>query len=266
MTRIDQPVAMITGGNRGIGRGITERLLREGWAVSIMSTKPVEEVPMAEYQALGTVRYLEGDVADLDAGVRFVTETVDAWGRIDALINNAGVAPLERVDILSATPESYDRVFDINLRGPYFLTQQVANKMIELRDAAGIKPGTSAIDPVVGTIVNITSASTWAISTNRGEYCMSKSAFSMATKLWAVRLGPEGIPVYEVRPGVIETDMTKVVHEKYTNMLADGLAPIARWGQPADVGNTVFVLVSGLMPYSTGDIINVDGGMHMPVL
>lgn len=266
MTPLDQPVAMITGGNRGIGRGITERLLAEGWAVSIMATSPVETVPMAEYEKLGPVRYLQGSVADLDTHARFVDETLEAWGRIDALVNNAGVAPLERIDMMSATPESYDRVFDINLRGPYFLTQKVANKMVELREAAGRTPGTTPADPVIGTIINITSASTWAISTNRGEYCMSKAGASMATKLWAVRLAGEGIPVYEVRPGIIDTDMTKVVHDKYTNMLANGLAPIARWGQPADVGGAVHLLVSGLMPYATGDIINVDGGMHMPVL
>ena len=261
MTRINQPVAMITGGNRGIGRGITERLLREGWAVAIMATRPADEALLTELGALGPVRYTQGSVADLADDKRFLTQTVEAWGRVDALVNNAGVAPSERLDILVATPESYDRVLDINLRGPYFLTQMVAAEMIKLRGDHD-----PATDRVVGTIVNVTSISSDIVSTNRGEYCISKAGGTMANKLWAARLAPEGIVVYEVRPGMILTDMTAANAEKYTAAIADGLTPVPRWGQPADVGGAVFALVSGNMPYSTGDIIHVDGGMHLPRL
>lgn len=261
MTRINQPVAMITGGNRGIGRGITERLLREGWAVSIMATRPADAALLAELGALGPVRYTQGSVADLADDKRFLAETAEAWGRVDALVNNAGVAPIERLDILVATPESYDRVLDINLRGPYFLTQMVAAEMIKLR--GDHDPATGG---VVGTIVNVTSISSDIVSTNRGEYCISKAGGTMANKLWAARLAPEGILVYEVRPGMILTDMTAANAEKYTSAIAEGLTPVPRWGQPADVGGAVFALVSGNMPYSTGDIIHVDGGMHLPRL
>lgn len=261
MTRINQPVAMITGGNRGIGRGITERLLREGWAVAIMATRPADEALLTELGALGPVRYTQGSVADLADDKRFLTQTVEAWGRVDALVNNAGVAPIERLDILVATPESYDRVLDINLRGPYFLTQMVAAEMIKLRGDHD-----PATDRVVGTIVNVTSISSDIVSTNRGEYCISKAGGTMANKLWAARLAPEGIVVYEVRPGMILTDMTAANAEKYTAAIAEGLTPVPRWGQPADVGGAVFALVSGNMPYSTGDIIHVDGGMHLPRL
>ncbi len=261
MTRINQPVAMITGGNRGIGRGITERLLREGWAVAIMATRPADEALLTELGALGPVRYTQGSVADLADDKRFLTQTVEAWGRVDALVNNAGVAPSERLDILVATPESYDRVLDINLRGPYFLTQMVAAEMIRLRGDHD-----PATDRVVGTIVNVTSISSDIVSINRGEYCISKAGGTMANKLWAARLAPEGIVVYEVRPGMILTDMTAANAEKYTAAIAEGLTPVPRWGQPADVGGAVFALVSGNMPYSTGDIIHVDGGMHLPRL
>ena len=261
MTRINQPVAMITGGNRGIGRGITERLLREGWAVAIMATRPADEALLTELGALGPVRYTQGSVADLADDKRFLTQTVEAWGRVDALVNTAGVAPSERLDILVATPESYDRVLDINLRGPYFLTQMVAAEMIKLRGDHD-----PATDRVVGTIVNVTSISSDIVSINRGEYCISKAGGTMANKLWAARLAPEGIVVYEVRPGMILTDMTAANAEKYTAAIAEGLTPVPRWGQPADVGGAVFALVSGNMPYSTGDIIHVDGGMHLPRL
>ena len=261
MTRINQPVAMITGGNRGIGRGITERLLREGWAVAIMATRPADEALLTELGALGPVRYTQGSVADLADDKRFLTQTVEAWGRVDALVNNAGVAPSERLDVLVATPESYDRVLDINLRGPYFLTQMVAAEMIRLRGDHD-----PATDRVVGTIVNVTSISSDIVSINRGEYCISKAGGTMANKLWAARLAPEGIVVYEVRPGMILTDMTAANAEKYTAAIAEGLTPVPRWGQPADVGGAVFALVSGNMPYSTGDIIHVDGGMHLPRL
>ena len=226
-----------------------------------MATRPADEALLTELGALGPVRYTQGSVADLADDKRFLTQTVEAWGRVDALVNNAGVAPSERLDILVATPESYDRVLDINLRGPYFLTQMVAAEMIRLRGDHD-----PATDRVVGTIVNVTSISSDIVSINRGEYCISKAGGTMANKLWAARLAPEGIVVYEVRPGMILTDMTAANAEKYTAAIAEGLTPVPRWGQPADVGGAVFALVSGNMPYSTGDIIHVDGGMHLPRL
>lgn len=250
-------VALVTGGNRGIGRGITEALLAEGWRVSIMATRPAPEDVLAELGELGEVRYTQGSVADLDAHERFVAETLADWGRIDALVNNAGVAPAERADILEATPESYDRVMDINLRGPYFLTQRVARAMIA-QDAPG--------EGVRGTIVNVSSISADTISINRGEYCLSKAGVGMATQLWAVRLAPEGIVVYEVRPGVIATDMTAGVTSKYDALFASGAVPMPRWGHPSDVGGAVVQLTAGRMPYSTGDVITVGGGMQIKTL
>ena len=207
-------VALVTGGNRGIGRGITEALLREGWRVSIMATRPAPSDVLADLATLGEVRYTQGSVADLGDHARYVEETLADWGRIDALVNNAGVAPSQRDDLLDATPDSYDRVMAINLRGPYFLTQKVANVMIA--------QGPPAEGEITGTIVNVSSISADTVSTNRGEYCLSKAGVGMATQLWAVRLAPEGILVYEVRPGVIATDMTAGVTEKYDAFFASG--------------------------------------------
>ena len=251
-------VALVTGGNRGIGRGITEALLAQGWRVSIMATRPAPADVLAELSTLGEVRYTQGSVADLGDHARYVEETLAQWGRIDALINNAGVAPTERNDLLEATPESYDRVMEVNLRGPYFLTQRVAKAMID--------QGAPADGGLTGTIVNVSSISADTISTNRGEYCLSKAGVGMATQLWAVRLAPEGIVVYEVRPGVIATDMTAGVTQKYDAVFASGAVPMPRWGQPSDVGGAVVALTAGLMPYSTGDVITVGGGMQIPVL
>ena len=251
-------VALVTGGNRGIGRGITEALLAQGWRVSIMATRPAPADVLAELSTLGEVRYTQGSVADLGDHARYVEETLAQWGRIDALINNAGVAPTERNDLLEATPESYDRVMEVNLRGPYFLTQWVAKAMID--------QGAPADGGLTGTIVNVSSISADTISTNRGEYCLSKAGVGMATQLWAVRLAPEGIVVYEVRPGVIATDMTAGVTQKYDAVFASGAVPMPRWGQPSDVGGAVVALTAGLMPYSTGDVITVGGGMQIKTL
>ncbi|RXW31239.1 3-ketoacyl-ACP reductase [Propioniciclava flava] len=251
-------VALVTGGNRGIGRGITEALLREGWRVSIMATRPAPSDVLADLATLGEVRYTQGSVADLGDHARYVEETLADWGRIDALVNNAGVAPSQRDDLLDATPDSYDRVMAINLRGPYFLTQKVANVMIA--------QGPPAEGEITGTIVNVSSISADTVSTNRGEYCLSKAGVGMATQLWAVRLAPEGILVYEVRPGVIATDMTAGVTEKYDAFFASGAVPMPRWGRPSDVGGAVAQLTAGRMPYSTGDVITVGGGMQIKTL
>lgn len=250
-------VALVTGGNRGIGRGITQALLTEGWRVSILATRTAPTDVLAELSRLGEVRYTQGSIADADAHARYVEDTLADWGRLDALINNAGVAPEQRADILDATPESYDRVMDINLRGPYFLTQRVANAMLKLD---------TPDNGVRGTIVNVSSISADTVSVNRGEYCLSKAAMTMATQLWAVRLAPEGIVVYEIRPGVIATDMTSGVTAKYDALFASGAVPMPRWGHPDDVGGAVVQLTAGKMPYSTGDIITVGGGIQIKTL
>jgi len=258
-------VALVTGGNRGIGLGITRRLLADGFAVSVLATRAEPTELLAELRELAgvadCVRYVRGSVAEPEDHQRYVDDAVAAWGRLDVLVNNAGVAPSMRTDLLAATPESFDRVMGINLRGPYFLTQTFANRVIALRGGAGSLP-----EGPVATIVNVSSISATAVSTDRGEYCVSKAGVGMATQLFAVRLAPEGIVVYEVRPGVIATDMTAAVTGKYDTLFAEGLAPIRRWGRPADVAGAVSMLASGQTPYSTGEVFHVDGGMHIPTL
>lgn len=249
-----QKVALVTGGNRGIGLGITRGLLAEGYAVAILATREEPAELLAELRELGPVRYTRGSVAELEVHERYVRETLAEWGRIDLLVNNAGVAPQVRADLIEATPESYDRVMDINLRGPYFLTQCVARAMLQRPRVEG---------EARGTIINVTSVSATVVSTNRGEYCLSKAGLAMATKLWAAALAPEGILAYEVRPGVIATDMTAAVTAKYDELFAAGLAPMPRWGSAEDVAGAVVQLAAGAMPYSTGDVLHVDGGMHI---
>ncbi|WNB87209.1 3-ketoacyl-ACP reductase [Cellulomonas sp. ATA003] len=255
-------VALVTGGNRGIGLGITQRLLADGYAVSILATREEPTDVLAELRELAgaddRVRYVRGSVAEPDDHARYVQDAVDAWGRLDVLVNNAGVGPTVRDDILDAGTESFDRVLGINLRGPYFLTQAFARAVLDLR---GEPTGTP--DRPVATIVNVSSISATTVSTNRGDYCISKAGVAMATQLWAARLAPEGVVVYEVRPGVVATDMTAGVTEKYDALLANGLAPMPRWGKPSDVGGAVAMLVRGDAPYSTGEVFHVDGGMHI---
>ena len=250
-------VAVVTGGSRGIGLGISQALINQDFHVAVVATRPEPVGLIDGLGGPGRTAYFQGRVDDVDSHADLVAQIVARFGRIDALVNNAGVAPEERLDLLDATPESYDRVMGINLRGPYFLTQAVARQMLQ-QDVA---------DPTVrGVIVNVSSISATTVSTNRGEYCLSKAGVSMATRLWAARLAPEGILAYEVRPGVIATDMTAGVRERYDALFAQGLSPMPRWGQPSDVGGAVAALASGVMPYSTGDVIHVDGGMHLPRL
>ncbi|MBO1752489.1 3-ketoacyl-ACP reductase [Actinotalea sp. BY-33] len=262
------PVALVTGGNRGIGLGISRRLLTDGFAVSILATREEPTEVLTELRELAgsddRVRYVRGSVAEPEDHERYVADAVDAWGRLDLLVNNAGVAPSVRADLLEATPESFDRVLGINLRGPYFLTQTFANRVLALRGDLAALP--EPPETPVATIINVSSISATAVSTNRGDYCISKAGVGMATQLFAARLAPEGIVVYEVRPGVIATDMTAGVTSKYDALLADGLAPIARWGRPADVAGAVSILATGQTPYSTGEVFHVDGGMHIPRL
>lgn len=245
--------ALVTGGGRGIGAGICDALARDGWAVAFTGRKPTEEMAqrLDALRALGApdAAYFQSDVSDLAAHGPLLDAVFAKFGRLDALVNNAGVAPQVRLDVLETTPESFDRLLNTNLRGPFFLTQAAARRFVASKTPA--------------TIVNVGSISATVASVSRGEYCISKAGVAMATSLWATRLAAEGIRVYEVRPGVIHTDMTGPVREKYDRLLAEGLAPQARWGEPEDIGRAVAMLLRGDLAYSTGQVINVDGGMTL---
>lgn len=250
---LSQPVAIVTGGSRGIGRGICVELARAGYAVAV-NYAGNEDAASQTVSLLGdapalTCRADVGLASDRD---RMVDEVLSHWGRIDLLVNNAGITSIGRRDILDATEESWDRVLAVNLKGPFFLSQRVAREMLRLRE--------KLTNPA---IVNITSLSAYTVSVNRGDYCISKAGLSMATQLFALRLADEGIRVYEVRPGVIETDMTAGIHERYSQLIAEGLSPIRRWGTPEDVGRAVAALAAGAIPFSTGEVVNVDGGFHI---
>ena len=253
-------VALVTGGSRGIGLGIAGHLAAEGWSLVICGVRPEAQVAevMGELRATGAdVLYCQADVSDRGARTELLGATQDRYGQLNVLVNNAGVAPEVRADILEATEESYDRVMNINLKGPYFLTQAAAVWMIAQRQA----------DPAYeACIVNVSSISATVVSVHRGEYCLSKAGVSMATQLWAARLGEYGIPVYEVRPGVILTDMTSGVEDKYDELIAEGLTVQPRWGYPDDAGKAVAMLARGDLPYSTGQVIMVDGGLTIPRL
>jgi NAD(P)-dependent dehydrogenase (short-subunit alcohol dehydrogenase family) len=253
-------VAVVTGGSRGIGRGIVGELAALGMAVVVNYRSDVgaAEEARKEAEGRGAPRTLaiRADVADLGQGRRLLDETIEAFGQVDVWVNNAGVAPERRLDLLETTPESWDRVLGTDLRGPFFLTQAVAKAMIGLAEAeAGAVEGPQ--------ITFITSISSVAASVNRGEYCVAKAGLSMVAQLFAARLAEHGIRVYEVRPGIIATDMTAGVKETYDRRIADGLCPIRRWGTPADVGRAVAALAAGALPYSTGEVVYVDGGMHL---
>ena len=253
-------VALITGGSRGIGLGIAKALVKEGYRVAINGVRPIQQVveTLNDLKADGgEVVYCQGDIANPDERKKIVEEIKNQWGDLHVLVNNAGIAPKERKDILEADEKSYDRLMNVNLKGPYFLTQQVANWMIKQKIKNPKNPF---------TIINISSVSATTASVNRGDYCISKAGISMATKLWAARLGEFDIPVYEVQPGVIRTDMTAGVIEKYDKLIAEGLTIQKRWGNPEDLGKTVVALASGMIPYATGQVIKTDGGMTIQTL
>ena len=254
------PVALITGGSRGIGLGIAHSLAKAGFALAINGVRPESAVTetLASLSQHGTqVIYCQGDVSKTEDRSRMIDQVRTHFGQLNVLVNNAGVAPRERKDLLEATEDSYDWVMDINLKGPYFLTQAAANWLVEQKQA---DPNFSA------SIINISSISATIASVNRGEYCLSKAAMSMMTQLYAARLGEFGIPVYEVRPGITATDMTAGVKEKYDRLIAEGLTIQPRWGYPEDVGKAVVALATGQFPYSTGQVIMVDGGLTQPRL
>jgi 3-oxoacyl-[acyl-carrier protein] reductase len=268
--------ALITGGTRGIGLGVAHALAREGWGLVLVGTRDATEVaPVLEQLAavaasasgsqspvsgpqplVPGVHYLAADLASCAARTRLLHE-VRAIGPIHALVNNAGRAPRVRADILEASEESFDELMRTNLQGPYFLTQAVARDMLEQKRTHA---------SFAASIVFITSVSAAMASVNRGDYCVSKAGLSMAARLFAARLAADGIPVFEVRPGVIATDMTARVKDLYDRRIADGLIPEGRWGEAADVGRVVAALVRGDAPYATGTVINVDGGLSIPRL
>lgn len=248
--------AIVTGGSRGIGYAIARQLGLDGCQIVILATGEKENYQTAlENLSENGIDwlYVQGSLGDQESRERLVAETVAHFGRIDILVNNAGVAPRERKDLLEMTEESFDRVIGINAKGTMFLTQLVAKQMISQQQIFAMK----------GHIVNVGSCSAEVSSVSRGEYCVSKAAVSMLTTLYADRLASEGIIVNEVRPGVIATDMTSVVTEKYDNMIADGVFPIARWGMPEDVANMVSLFCSDKVLYTTGNHVDVDGGFHI---
>lgn len=250
-------VAVVTGGSRGIGRGIALGLAEAGFDVVVnynRSSQAADEV-VAQVEAVGRRAVaVQADISSTEDRNRFVDTALEEFGYIDVLVNNAGVAPEVRADILEATEESFDRVMRINLRGPYFLTQRVAKHMIEyVKEVPTARP----------KIVNVGSMSAYTSSTSRGDYCLSKAGIGMMTKLYADRLAEYGILVYEVRPGIIATDMTSAVKEKYDALFAEGVTPIRRWGTPEDVAKAVVALAEGALPYSTGEVLNIDGGFHL---
>ena len=252
--------ALVTGGARGIGLGISTALAQAGYDLAIIGARPenlVVDTLTALRQAGVAVTYAQCDIADRNAREKALEKLWQELGPINFLVNNAGMAPRVRADILDATEESFVEVMRTNLQGPYFLTQSFARRLLAARQSN---------PELAGAIVNISSISATTASVSRGEYCLSKAGVSMATRLWAARLGEYNIPVYEIQPGIIQTDMTAAVTEKYDRLIQDGLCLQARWGLPEDIGRAVLMLLRGDLAYSTGQVIMIDGGMNIPRL
>ncbi len=250
-------VALVTGGSRGIGLGIAEALAAEGYSLVITGRRPEEDCAgVVEHLRRHSpqVDYVRSDVSNSLARQELIAHIRETQGQLDVLVNNAGIAPRTRADILEASEQSFDEVISTNLKGPYFLTQAVAQWMIQQKQA-----NTS----YRGCIVNISSTSATVASVNRGDYCISKAGISMATKLWTVRLAEFGIPVYEIRPGIVATDMTAVVREKYDSAIDAGVLLEKRWGKPEDIGRAVAMLVRGDLPYASGSVLILDGGLTL---
>jgi 3-oxoacyl-[acyl-carrier protein] reductase len=258
------PVALVTGGSRGIGRGIALGLAAAGYdlvlnyAANVAAAEQTrKDCLAASKKSLVRVGLCQADIGKTVDRQRLMVFTREQFGRLDLLVNNAGVAPSVRADLLEGTEESFDRLININVKGPYFLTQLAARWMIESRQA---QKAETAYTP---KIITVTSISAYTASINRGDYCVAKAALSMLTPLYATRLAEHGICVYEIRPGIIATDMTEPVKEKYDRLIGEGLTPIQRWGTPEDVARAVVALAQGALPFSTGEVINVDGGFHI---
>jgi 3-oxoacyl-[acyl-carrier protein] reductase len=252
-----KPVALITGARRGIGRGVALALAEAGFDLVINDLERDQDAEDTLAAAAGRgagSAFIAADVADLGAHAHLVDGAIGAFGRLDCLVNNAGVSVLSRGDLLDVSVESYDRCLSVNLRGPFFLTQRVAREMLN-RPAGTGKPR---------SIVTITSVNAELASTSRGEYCISKAGASMLTRLFALRLAAHGIGVYEIRPGIIRTSMTAPSAERYDRQIAAGATPIARWGEPEDVGRAVATAATGRLPFSVGQVIYVDGGLGVP--
>jgi NAD(P)-dependent dehydrogenase (short-subunit alcohol dehydrogenase family) len=256
--------ALVTGASRGIGRGIAVELAALGFDLLLnyrSNAKAAREARTAcleRAESAGKqieVRLHEADISNAEGRSGLLTSAKDAFGRLDLLVNNAGVAPSTRADLLEASEESFDRLIAINLKGPFFLTQFAARWMLELREQLGTA--------YRGKIVTISSISAYTASVNRGDYCISKAGLSMLTPLFAARLASAGIQVFEIRPGIIATDMTAGVKQKYDDLIAGGLTPMPRWGEPEDVGKAVAAIASEAFPFSTGEVINIDGGFHL---
>jgi 3-oxoacyl-[acyl-carrier protein] reductase len=251
----DRPVAIVTGASRGIGRSIALELASLGYDLVVNRAQEQPPEVLEEAAALGArCEFAPGSIAEADVRAQIVEQTKARFGRCDLLVNNAGAAPLKRMDILQATEESFDRVLGINLKGPYFLTQLVANWMVEQHRQEPNRPL---------RIVNIGSISAYTSSPSRGEYCISKAGIAMMTKLYADRLAEYNIGVFEISGGIIETDMTRVVKDKYDRLIAEGLTPTRRWGRPEDLAKVVGAIAEGRLDFSTGTVINVDGGFHL---
>jgi len=250
-------IAFITGGTRGIGFGIAVALGKAGFDLALNGMRNEGEVADAleEVRKLGVnVAYFQGNVADKEDRQAMFDKILSHFGAVNLLVNNAGIAPRERADILNAKEEIWDEVMEINLKGPYFLTQLFASYFVEMK----VK------NPLFdATIINVSSISAFVASVNRGEYCISKAGIAMATKLWATRLGEYDIPVYEIQPGIIKTDMTAGVVEKYDKLFQEGISLQRRWGLPDDVGKVAAMLAQGNLPYATGQAIKVDGGLNI---
>ena len=257
------PIALVTGASRGIGRGIALALARAGFSIAISFASNHDAA--AECQQLcqaaapagsgASFDIFAGDISTASGREQLFKAVIDRFGWIDLLVNNAGVGPAERRDLLEATEQSFDRVLSINLRGPFFLTQAVANFWLARLGEHAARPRPK--------VITISSISAYTASINRGDYCISKAGLSMMTQLFAARLAGQGIGVYEIRPGVVATDMTGPVKEKYDRLIAEGLTPIARWGRPEDVGRAVVSIAQDHFPFSTGEVFNVDGGFHI---
>lgn len=256
-------VALVTGGTRGIGLGIARALARDEWSLALCGRRPESDVRnvVEDLRTGGApeVGYWSADIGVAGDRLRLLTDIEARFARLDALINNAGIAPSVRADLLEATEDSFEDLIRTNLQGPYFLTQQVARLLVTSRRASSM----SGVSPSPGGIVFVTSVSAELASPNRGEYCVSKAGLAMAAQLYAVRLAPDGVPVFEVRPGIIATDMTATVKDIYDRRIADGLVPEGRWGHPEDVGKTVAALLRGDLPYATGSVIHVAGGLQL---
>lgn len=249
---VPRGAALVTGSTRGIGLGIARALAADGWDLMLNGVRPAQAAApaLAELAAAGVrAAYCQADITRADDRAHLLDSVAAELGPLRLLVNNAGIAPTVRADILEAEEPSFEALIAANLQGPYFLTQAAARRML------------ADDQPAARAIVFITSVSAAAASPNRGDYCIAKAGLSMAARLWAVRLAEHAIPVYEVRPGIVQTDMTAGVHAKYERMIADGLLLEPRWGQPADIGRAVAALARGDLPYATGAILTLDGGM-----